>query len=65
MRDIGLYAVNPNTNILIVGAADIVVKSVNPAPANDVDIEIECSYKKLRGSGGTGGVVGTIPNLVE
>jgi hypothetical protein len=57
--------INPTQSILIVGAADIIVKGINPAPANDVDIEITCSYNKLRGAGGAGGVIGAIPNLVE
>jgi hypothetical protein len=56
---------NPTQTTLITGAADIIVKGINPAPANDVDIEITCSTKRLRGSGGNGGVIGAIPNLVE
>ena len=56
---------NPTQTTLITGAADIIVKGINPAPANDVDLEITCSHKRLRGSGGSGGVIGAIPNLVE
>lgn len=56
---------NPGQTTLIVGAADIIVKGINPSPANDVEIEITCSHKKLRGAGGSGGVIGAIPNLVE
>jgi len=64
-EDPGDTCTNPNTTTLIVGVADILVKSINPPPDNSVDIEITCSYEDVRGSGGTGGVVGTIPNLVE
>ena len=64
-EDPGDTCTNPNTLTLIVGVADILVKSINPPPDNSVDIEITCSYENVRGSGGTGGVVGTIPNLVE
>jgi hypothetical protein len=56
---------NPSQTTLIVGAADIIVKGINPSPATDVDIEITCSIKNLRGAGGAGSVVGAIPNLVE
>jgi hypothetical protein len=57
--------INPNDNLKIVGAADIIVKSINSSPSNDVTIEIDCTHKNLRGSGGTGSVTGAIPNLVE
>ena len=50
---------------LIVGAADVIVKGVNGPPDNSISVEITCAYKQMRGSGGFGGNVGTIPNLVE
>lgn len=55
---------NPNTNIRITGTVDIIVENINSA-TNDVAISLECSHKNLRGSGGTGGVIGAIPNLVK
>jgi len=57
--------INPSGPNLIVGAADIQVSAINPSPDNTVDMTIECTIKDLRGGGGTGGVLGTIPNLVE
>ncbi|MCK4509926.1 MAG: hypothetical protein KAU27_15355, partial [Desulfuromonadales bacterium] len=57
--------INPNQSRIIVGAADIIVKHVNAPPASSLDIEITCGFEDVRGGGGTGGVVGTIPNLVE
>jgi len=54
-----------NQKRIIVGAANIIVSRVNPPPNNSIDAIIDCSYKSIRGSGGIGGNVGTIPNLVR
>lgn len=55
-----------NTFYPIVGAADIIVTNINgPSDGKNIDIDIVCSYKEIRGGGGTGGNIGTIPNLVE
>lgn len=56
---------NPTGDIEIVGVANVVVWGVNPPPENSLDAVILCSYKKISGTGGTGPVLGTIPNLVE
>jgi hypothetical protein len=54
-----------NESHLIVGAADIKVFAVNGPPDKSLDVEIDCNKKQLRGGGGFGGNLGTIPNLVE
>jgi len=54
-----------NQKRLIVGAADIIVTGVNGPPSNSINVIVDCSYKSMRGSGGIGGNVGTIPNLVR
>lgn len=56
---------NPTGMLEVIGVADVVVWGINPPPDNSLDAVILCSYRKLRGDGGTGGNTGIIPTLVE
>ena len=59
---------NPNQDILIVGFARIKMDDVCNAPAKIIRAVVECSYVEPtdnRGGGGSYGVLGPIPGLVE
>ncbi|MCD6526024.1 MAG: hypothetical protein J7K75_03420 [Desulfuromonas sp.] len=56
---------NPTGEIKIIGQADIVVTAINGPPDNTISGLIDCEFNSIRGGGGAGGNVGTIPNLVE
>lgn len=59
---------NPNTDIEILGFAQIEVRMPNPPPDSTVDVLVDCNMTPLlaRGGGGEfGNILSVIPNLVE
>ena len=59
---------NPNTDLTIVGFAEIVVFTTDPPPLSSLDVHIDCKLMVIdaRGGGGSyGNLKGTIPNLVK
>lgn len=59
---------NPNTELTVVGFAEIVVYTTDPPPLSSLKVHIDCNLKVIdaRGGGGNyGNLKGTIPNLVK
>jgi hypothetical protein len=59
---------NPNTDLTIIGFAEIVVFTTDPPPLSSLDVHIDCNLMVIdtRGGGGRyGNLKGTIPNLVK
>ena len=74
ISDIEGECANPNTDLEIVGFAEIQVLKVNPPSVDDpeiprnIEVSINCEkyFLPVRGGGATFGLLrGTIPNLVE
>jgi hypothetical protein len=57
---------NPNTNMLIVGFATIVITGVRDSPTHQIDGYVICdNIEPGRGGGSNLGTMGSIPNLVK
>jgi hypothetical protein len=59
---------NPNSNMEIVGFAEIVVVAPDPPPSTNIQVHVVCNFTIVEGRGGGGlygNVKGTIPNLVK
>jgi len=57
---------NPNTSYRIAGFANVMVYDVHEMPEKTISARIMCDYTKLsRGGGGSFGIKGAIPGLVE
>jgi hypothetical protein len=60
--------INPNTDLKIVGFAEIVIFTSDPPPLSSLNVHVDCNMKVIdaRGGGGNyGNLKGTIPNLVK
>jgi len=59
---------NPNTNIEIVGFAEMTIYEVLPPPSKSFKVRLDCNYKVIEAKGGGGSygnLRGSIPSLVK
>ena len=59
---------NPNTELTILGFANVTVRMPNPPPDSTVTATVSCDFQVISGRGGGGNfgnLKGAIPNLVE